>query len=402
MATELTLRTRLVEIVATFTRLGVTSFGGPVAHLGYLRAELVARRAWLDDAAFADLVALCQFLPGPASSQLVFALGMRRAGLAGALLASLCFTLPSAALMIAFAVGVAHVDSVAQAGWLRGLKLAAVAVVALAVWEMGRKLCPDRARRLLGVAAALLLWLAPSSLVQVGVIAAGALAGFALYRLEAPVVAPVAAAPGAHRLAGLALALWGALLVALPALASATGSRVLQVFDAFYRSGSLVFGGGHVILPLLRAEVVPTGWVGDDAFLAGYGAAQAVPGPLFTFASYLGAAMAPGSNAVPMGLLCLVAVFLPAWLLIGGALPFWDTLRARRFAQASLMGANAVVVGVLLAALARTVIPEAIHEASDVVLAALGLLLLLRFKAPAWLVVAALAAAGQWLLPLLG
>lgn len=402
MAPELPLRTRLLEIAAAFTRLGVSSFGGPVAHLGYLRAELVARRGWLDDAAFADLVALCQFLPGPASSQLVFALGMRRAGLAGALLASLCFTLPSAALMIAFAVGVAHVDSVAQAGWLRGLKLAAVAVVALAVWEMGRKLCPDRARRLLGVAAALLLWLAPSSLVQVGVIAAGALAGFALYRREAPVVAPVAAAPGAHRLAGLALALWGALLVALPALASATGSRVLQVFDAFYRSGSLVFGGGHVILPLLRAEVVPTGWVGDDAFLAGYGAAQAVPGPLFTFASYLGAAMAPGSNAVPMGLLCLVAVFLPAWLLIGGALPFWDTLRARRFAQASLMGANAVVVGVLLAALARTVIPEAIHEASDAVLAALGLLLLLRFKAPAWLVVAALAAAGQWLRPWLG
>jgi len=246
------------------------------------------------------------------------------------------------------------------------------------------------------------LWLSPSSLVQVAVIAAGALAGFALYRREAPVAAPVAAAPGAHRLAGLTLALWGALLVALPALASATGSRALRVFDAFYRSGSLVFGGGHVILPLLRAEVVPTGWVGDDAFLAGYGAAQAVPGPLFTFASYLGAAMAPSSNAVPMGLLCLVAIFLPAWLLIGGALPFWDTLRARRSAQASLMGANAVVVGVLLAALARTVIPEAIHEASDAVLAALGLLLLLRFKAPAWLVVAALAAAGQWLRPWLG
>lgn len=396
------LRTRLFEIAVAFTRLGVSSFGGPVAHLGYLRAELVGRRAWLDDAAFADLVALCQFLPGPASSQLVFALGMRRAGLGGALLASLCFTLPSAALMVAFALGVAHVDSVAQAGWLRGLKLAAVSVVALAVWEMGRKLCPDRARRLLALAAALLLWLSPSSLAQVGVIGAGALAGFALYRREAPVAPPVVGAPGAHRLAALALALWGALLVALPALASATGLRVLHVFDAFYRSGSLVFGGGHVILPLLRAEVVPPGWVGDDAFLAGYGAAQAVPGPLFTFAAYLGAAMAPGRAAVPMGLLCLVAVFLPAWLLIGGALPFWDTLRARRWAQAALMGANAVVVGVLLAALAHSVVPEAIHAVSDGAVAALGLLLLLRFKAPAWLVVAALAAAGQWLLPLLG
>jgi chromate transporter len=384
------------EVAQVFLRLGCLSFGGPVAHLGYFRAELVERRRWLDDAHFGDLVALCQFLPGPASSQVVFALGMHRAGLLGALVASACFTLPSALLMIAFAYGVAEAGDLSRAGWLHGLKLAAVAVVAQAVWGMGQRLCPDRPRVALALASAATLLALPGAWTQVAVIAAGGVAGGALYRGGAA-GAPPERARG-HGWAVAALALFGLLLVGLPALAAATGARSVAVFDAFYRAGSLVFGGGHVVLPLLRAEVVPTGWVSDAQFLAGYGAAQAVPGPLFTFAAYLGAAMTPEAR-LGGGLLALGAIFLPAWLLIGGALPFWQRLRALPWAQAGLTGANAAVVGVLLAALYQPVFTEAVHGPLDAAAALVAFGLLHHGRAPPWAVVLGMAALGQWGLP---
>jgi len=391
---------RLMEVVTTFLRLGCISFGGPVAHLGYLRAELVEKRRWLDDARYADLVALCQFLPGPASSQVVFALGMHRARLLGALLASACFTLPSALLMIGFAYGIAAADDLRGAGWLHGLKLAAVAVVAQAVWGMGKKLCLDRARVSICIASAGIVLALAGAIAQIGVIAGGGLLGFWLYRHEVTDAAPPGEPPAArrHLAAAAALGLFLVLLFVLPVLAAATESRPIAMFDSFYRSGSLVFGGGHVVLPLLQAEVVPNGWLGDEQFLAGYGAAQALPGPLFTFAAYLGTAMSSGAHAWVGGLWCLLAIFLPAWLLIGGALPFWHRLRVKPWARAALAGANAAVVGVLLAALYDPVITGGIRDKLDVVaaLAAFGLLEL--WKAPPWLCVLGMTAVGQWLL----
>jgi chromate transporter len=391
---------KLLEVASAFLRLGCLSFGGPVAHLGYLRAEFVERRKWLEDAHYGDLVALCQFLPGPASSQVVFALGMHRAGLLGALVASACFTLPSALLMIGFAHGVLSAAQLETAGWLYGLKLAAVAVVAQAVWGMGRKLCPDRARVSLCIFAAALLLTVPGAVTQIGVILLGGLVGYWFYRDPGSVSAPSVEGGGGrrHLVAGATLALFFALLAALPFLRAATGSDELAVFDSFYRSGALVFGGGHVVLPLLRAEVVPPGWVSDAQFLAGYGAAQAVPGPLFTFAAYLGAVMGPGSGSVQNGLWCLFAIFLPAWLLVGGALPFWHRLRGEPWAKAALSGANAAVVGVLLAALYSPVFTESVHDARDLVVALVAFALLESWKAPPWSVVLASAAAGQWLL----
>lgn len=386
----------LLEVAAVFLRLGCLSFGGPIAHLGYFHAELVLRRKWLSDAHFADLTALCQFLPGPASSQLVYAMGQHRAGFLGAMVASLCFTLPSALLMIAFAYGVATLD-LSDAGWLHGLKVAAVAVVAQAVWGMGKKLCPDRPRRALALASAATLLALSSSLAQVGVIVGGGLVGWWLYRDPSAPSSPIdSASPlGSHRIATLALIVFAALLVIAPALSEATHSREVAVFDAFYRSGALVFGGGHVVLPLLHAEVVPL-WLTDAQFLAGYGAAQAVPGPLFTFAAYLGTAMHPTSWL--MGLWALFAIFLPAWLLIGGALPFWDRLRKKTWAQAALSGANAAVVGVLLAALYDPVFTAAIFTPLDFATALITFHLLEHWKTPPWLVVGLCAAAGQWLL----
>ncbi|MCC6464395.1 MAG: chromate efflux transporter [Planctomycetes bacterium] len=387
----------IAPVCSAFLKLGVMSFGGPIAHIGYLRAEFVQRRAWLDDAAFADLVALCQFLPGPASSQVVFAIGMRRAGLAGALAASACFTLPSAVLMIAFALGMQAVAGDAVAGWLHGLKLAAVPVVADAVWSMGRRLCTDTARVVLALLAALALVFMPGAWTQVALIAAGGCAGWLLYRKRIP-VATETIAPGRHRAAAAALLVFGLLLVALPVAARESGLFAVQQADAFYRAGALVFGGGHVVLPLLRAELVPPGWLTDDQFLAGYGAAQAVPGPLFTFAAYLGTVINAGPRAWLGGLGCLLAIFLPAWLLVGGALPFWQRLRSRAWAQAGLRGANAAVVGVLLAALHDPILPEGVRSWPDALAAAAALALLLTRKVPVWAVVALLAAAGQWVL----
>jgi chromate transporter len=389
----------LAEVGGAFLRLGFISFGGPVAHLGYYRKEFVERRRWLDDAAYADLVALCQFLPGPASSQVAFCLGMRRAGVAGALLGSICFMMPSAAAMILFGCGVASLGGLLQAGWLHGLKLAAVAVVAQAVWVMSLRLCPDWPRRILAIAAAAFVVLLPGALSQIGAIAACALFGWLRWRGGSV----SARAPGeglgrGHAWAAAALLLFGLLLAFLPVLARVSGGRPVAVFDSFYRAGSLVFGGGHVVLPLLRSEVVPRGWISDDAFMAGYGAAQAVPGPLFTFAAYLGTVIQSGPHAWMGGLLALFAIFLPGWLLAGGAYPFWHLLRDMGWAQASLRGANAAVVGILLAALYRPVCTEGIRDARDVAAAAVAIVLLERLRTPSWAVVALMAAAGQWVL----
>ena len=390
---------KLSEVGGAFLKLGLTSFGGPVAHIGYFRKEFVDRRQWLDDAAFADLVALCQMLPGPASSQVVFCLGMRRAGLVGALLASLCFMLPSAVAMILFAYGVASFGVVQGAGWLHGLKLAAVAVVALAVWGMSAKLCPDWPRRLLALSMAAVVLGVPGTLCQVGAIAVCALVGSRAFSVG--VIAPSAADRSlsrGHAWAAASLCFFALLLVFLPVLSRLSGSRALAVFDGFYRSGSLVFGGGHVVLPLLRSELVPHGWIADDAFLAGYGAAQAVPGPLFTFAGYLGTVIHGAPHAWTGGALALLAIFLPAWLLVGGAYPFWHLLRGMSWAQGALRGANCAVVGILLAALYRPVCTESVRDVWDGVAALAAIGLLGRLKAPPWLVVALMAAAGQWLL----
>jgi chromate transporter len=379
------------EVLAAFLKLGCTSFGGPVAHLGYFRAEFVERRRWIDEAAYADIVALCQFLPGPASSQTGIALGLLRAGPAGALAAWLGFTLPSAAAMIAFAYGLGRFGDLAAAPWLHGLKIVAVAVVAQAVWAMARSLAPDRPRATLAVAAAALTLAVPSTLGQVGAIVLGGLFGW--WRLKndaAPAAAalPVQVGRGASV---AALALFFALLVGLPLLVAATGNRPLALVDAFYRAGALVFGGGHVVLPLLQTSVVPPGWVGNDAFLAGYGAAQAVPGPLFTFAAYLGTAIAGWQG----GVLCLVTIFLPSFLLIVGVLPFWSALRRQQGVQAALRGINAAVVGLLLAALYQPVWTGAILAAPDFILALLAFLALSFWRLPPWLVVIAGALAAE-------
>ncbi len=390
-----------LEVLAVATRLGLTSFGGPVAHLGYFRHEYVVRRKWLDEATYADLVALCQFLPGPASSQVGIAIGMQRAGLLGGLAAWLGFTLPSAVALVAFAYGVRGL-AVADAGWLHGLKVAAVAVVAWAVWGMARTLAPDRARASIAMGSALAALAWPTGLGQVTILAAAALTGFTLWRHE-PIARAPAAGTGVGRRQGIgALALLVALLVALPVARGLVPSQALAVFDSFFRAGALVFGGGHVVLSLLQAEVVPPGWVSAEAFVAGYGAAQAVPGPLFTFAAYLGAVMREPPSGVAGAAIALVAVFLPSFLLVLGALPFWDVLRGRTGFQAALRGINAAVVGLLLAALYHPVWTSAVHARADVALALAAFGLLAFWRTPAWLVVVFAAAGGAALHTLAG
>ena len=376
------------EVFRIFLRLGLTSFGGPVAHLGYYRAEFVERRKWLDEAAYADIVALCQFLPGPASSQVGMSIGILRAGLPGAPAAWLGFTMPSAIAMILFGYGVTRFGDLSRAAWLHGLKIVAVAVVAQAVWGMARSLCPDKERATVAVGAAILALAVPSAAGQVGAIAAGGLVGWGLLASRTPVQpgAPLAVhLPRAWSI--VAAILFFGLLIGLPLLAAALPVQSIKLFDSFYRSGALVFGGGHVVLPLLQAEVVPSGWVSNDAFLAGYGAAQAVPGPLFTFAAYLGTVMRPAPNGWIGGLLCLVAIFLPSFLLLIGALPFWDALRRRPAVQSALRGVNAAVVGLLLAALYRPVWTSAIFGPADFALGIAAFLLLALWAVPPWLVV---------------
>jgi chromate transporter len=383
------------EVLAVFLRLGLTSFGGPVAHLGYFREEFVVRRRWLDEPAYADLVALCQFLPGPASSQVGLSIGLLRAGYGGALAAWTGFTLPSAIALVLFAYGVGALGDVAGAGWLHGLKVAAVAVVAQAVLGMMRSLAPDRARATMAVVAAIIVLAIPSAWGQVGAIALGAMAGVLLLRADAPADAAALPLRVSRTTGAVMLAIFFVLLIGLPLLAAAIPAQSIKLIDAFYRAGSLVFGGGHVVLPLLQAAVVPPGWVSNDAFLAGYGAAQAVPGPLFTFAAYLGAVMQPAPNGWIGASLALVAVFLPSFLLVIGALPFWAELRRRATAQAALRGVNAAVVGLLLAALYHPVWTAGITRAGDFALAAAAFLLLFMWQAPPWLVVILCAAAGQ-------
>jgi chromate transporter len=383
------------EVLRSFLKLGLTSFGGPVAHLGYFRAEFVARRAWLTEAAYADLVALCQFLPGPASSQVGISIGLMRAGFAGALAAWTGFTLPSALAMVLFAYGVERFAGAAGSGWLHGLKIAAVAVVAQAVWGMAQALCPDRERASLAVLATIVVLSFPTAWGQVGAIALGALAGLILLPRTAAPPGSDLTMPIGRVFALVCLALFFVLLIGLPILAAAVGNHALELVANFYRSGSLVFGGGHVVLPLLQAAVVPPGWISDDAFLAGYGAAQAVPGPLFTFSAYLGAAMAPAPNGWVGAIICLLAVFLPSFLLVFGALPFWAQLRERPAAQTALRGVNAAVVGLLLAALYRPVWTSAVLGPADFAVAVSAFLLLAMWRTPPWLVVVLAAIAGQ-------
>ena len=386
-----------MEVLLAFFKLGLTSFGGPVAHLGYFHTEFVKRRRWLDEHSYSDLVALCQFLPGPASSQVGIALGLQRAGGWGALLAWVGFTLPSALALIAFAYGIASVEGLASSGAVHGLKVVAVAVVAQAVWGMARTLCPDRPRAGLAVLAALLTLALPSALGQVGAIVVCAAAGRLLLSLPQQQALPHVGYGVSRRTGIAALALFFGLLAALPLLASATGSPLVQLIEGFYRAGALVFGGGHVVLPLLQSTVVPAGAVGNSEFLAGYGAAQAVPGPLFTFAAYLGAVMTGAVSGLAGGLLFLVVIFVPAFLLVVGALPFWDALRQQAGVRAAMAGVNAGVVGILLAALYDPVWTSAIHGRADfgLGLAAFGLLVYARVS-PVWVV--AFGAAAGWVL----
>lgn len=382
------------DVFRIFLRLGLTSFGGPIAHLAYFRDEFVTRRGWLTERSYADLVALCQFLPGPASSQVGMAVGLSRCGYRGALAAWTGFTLPSAVALILFALGVARYGDAIPAGMLHGLKVVAVAVVAQAVWGMARSLCPDVPRVTLMVMAAFVVLLVPSAWGQVAVIGATGLVGlvrFAPHDTAAHDPLPVSLG---RRSGVLCLALFFILLIALPLLVPVLHSQTVAVIDAFYRAGSLVFGGGHVVLPLLQAEVVPPGWVGNEAFLAGYGAAQAVPGPLFTFAAFLGASMTEAPTGWLGGLVCLVALFAPSFLLVAGVLPFWERLRAHARAQAALAGINAGVVGLLLAALYNPVWTNAIHRPQDFGLAVLAFVALSFWKLPPWLVVASSGVAG--------
>ena len=378
-----------------FLKLGVISFGGPIAHLGYFRREFVVRRRWLSEAAYAELLGLCQFLPGPTSSQVGFALGMMRAGLKGAVLASLCFTLPSALLMLAFGYAGSRLGGPEAAHILHGLKLVAVAVVAQAVWGMARTLTPDVRRAVIAVTAFVILILASSALAQLGVIVLGALAGLGLCRNLAGQGSHGFDLPVSRRAGIVCLVLFAGLLIILP-LANAGPERGgIALFDAFYRSGALVFGGGHVVLPLLRAELVPTGWIGDDAFLAGYGAAQAMPGPLFTFAAYLGAASAHAPNGVAGALVALSGIFLPGYLILCAAVSMWRFVRNSAAARAIVAGTNAAVVGLLAAALNDPLWKTGITGFADMVIVGVGFIMLLTGRVPVLLVVAGITSASM-------
>lgn len=381
-----------LEVLIVFFRLGLTSFGGPTAHLGYFHAELVERRRWLSEQEYADLIALCQFLPGPSSSQVGIGLGIRRAGIKGGVAAWLGFTMPSAAALIAFAFALTSFGATSDAGWLDGLKIAAVAVVAHAVWGLARRLAPDWQRLSLVLIAVIITLSWPGSPGQVTVIVLGGLAGALLLGNGGTAGRRTGGRTLNRRLGAALLTLFVLLLAGLPLIREATGSTTVAVFDSFYRAGSLVFGGGHVVLPLLQAEVVPAGWLDNETFIAGYGAAQAVPGPLFTFAAYVGAAMNPGATGLLTALLALCAIFLPSFLLLIGVLPYWEHLRALPRAQAALRGVNAAVVGLLLAALYDPVFTSAVHGLRDLSVALGAYLLLAVLRWPAWLVVVLCAA----------
>lgn len=386
------------QVFLAFLRLGVISFGGPVAHLGYFRGEFVERRRWLSDREYADLVALCQFLPGPASSQVGMVIGLQRAGLWGLVAAWAAFTLPSAILLVGFAYGVTALGDLADSGWIHGLKAAAVAVVAHAVLAMARALTPDAQRATIALLGMIAVLLVPHVAVQVAVIIIAGVIG--LMWLKGQAIAETKPTTNIRVPWGVAIAsltLFGVLLIALPLVFAATGNPTAHLFDSFYRAGALVFGGGHVVLPLLEAEVVGAGMVSADAFLAGYGAAQAVPGPLFTFAAYLGAMNGAGPSGLAGAAIALVAVFLPAALLVVGVLPFWDRVRRAPHAQRALMGVNAGVVGILAATLYSPVFTLGVTSPLTLAIAAAAFVALQAWRAPAWAVVAAATLAG-WLL----
>ena len=381
---------RALEVFTTFLKLGLTSFGGPIAHLGYFRDELVLRRKWIDEARYGEIVALCQFLPGPASSQVGFCMGLLRGGPLGALAAWTAFTLPSAILLVLVAYGAASGGGPVEGAILHGLKLVAVAVVAQAVYGMAKNLTPDRTRAGIALAAVLIVTFMVTAIGQVAAIAAGALAGLFLCKQSGAGPAGHLAMPISRRFGAGCLAAFFTLLIAMPLWASVSGSADVNLFDAFYRSGALVFGGGHVVLPLLKAEIVDKGWLSNDVFLAGYGAAQAVPGPLFTFAAYLGAAIGQATGDLASAVVALIAIFLPGLLLVTGVLPFWEAVRRREDAQAAMRGANAAVVGVLGAALYNPVWTSAVQTPADFALALAGFLGLTMWKLPPWGVVLAL------------
>ncbi|BFH63154.1 chromate transporter [Paenibacillus azoreducens] len=379
----------LVEVLGVSTKLGLTSFGGPIAHLGYFHNEYIRKRRWMDERNYADLVALCQLLPGPASSQVGIGIGVYRAGLLGGLAAWIGFTLPSVILLILFAFVLKGLD-IGSAGWIHGLKIVAVAIVAQAVLGMGQKLTPDRSRITLAVIVASVTILWQTAWSQVLLIAAAGFAGAWLYRKKEPPQSPKLSVPVSRTFAAGCLIIFFGLLFALPLLSRYSGGGWFAFFDSFYRSGSLVFGGGHVVLPLLEQEVVSTGWVHKEDFLAGYGAAQAVPGPLFTFASYLGA-MAKGITGA---LVATAAIFLPAFLLVIGTLPFWNYLRQNRHIQGALTGINAAVVGILFAALYNPLWTTAIMGPQDFALASILFVMLVFWKLPPWVIVLTGAAGG--------
>ncbi|WP_174731689.1 chromate transporter [Mesobacillus harenae] len=372
----------LLELLIVSTRLGLTSFGGPVAHLGYFHEEYVRRRNWMDEKSYADLVALCQFLPGPASSQVGIGIGVMRAGLLGGIIAFIGFTLPSVIALILFALLLQGMD-IGSAGWIHGLKIVAVAVVAHAIIGMAQKLTPDLQRKAIALCALIIVLLWQTAFTQVGVILLAAFAGFLLYKNQAEDEAANYRFPISKKFASICLIVFFGLLIGLPILREATALNWIAMFDSFYRSGSLVFGGGHVVLPLLEREFVPTGWMSEEAFLAGYGATQAVPGPLFTFAAYLGAVISGWQG----GLIATIAIFLPAFLLILGTLPFWDTLRSNPNIKGALMGVNAAVVGILIAAFYHPIWTSSILAPIDFAFAAVLFSMLVYWKLPPWVVV---------------
>jgi chromate transporter len=376
-----------LEVLRVFLRLGVTCFGGPIAHIGYFREEFVVRRKWIDEHAYADLVGLCQVLPGPASSQVGFSIGLMRAGYRGGLAAWAGFTLPSAIVLVLFAYGAGALSGPIGDGLLHGLKLVAVAIVAQAVWGMARTLCPDRERASIAVVAALIILFSTASVAQIGAILLGGIAGLWLCR-NAPATPSGRIDMPVSRTVGIAaLTLFFVLLVGLPVVRASFGSSGIALLDAFYRSGALVFGGGHVVLPLLREAFVTPGWVSDDAFLAGYGAAQAVPGPLFTFSAYLGTVVNSTPHGITGAALGLFGIFLPGILILIGTLPFWDSFRKRASAQAMMRGVNAAVVGLLGAALYNPVWTSAVKVPGDFGIALVGFVLLAVWRAPPLLVV---------------
>ena len=383
-----------LEVLGVALRLGLTSFGGPIAHLGYFREEYVVQRRWLDETSYADVVALCQFLPGPASSQVGIAVGYIRAGMAGGLAAWIGFTLPSALALVMFAYGVEEFD-VIDAGWLHGLKLAAVAVVAQAVWGMGRSLALDRDRATIVIVAAVAALAWQSAIMQVLIILVSGFVGWKILKVDAVQSGKDSLSTFIPKWMGIvALVVFFVILAGLPLARQLESSQTLAIFDSFFRSGSLVFGGGHVVLPLLQSEVVGPGWMTNAEFVAGYGATQAVPGPLFTFSAYLGAVISPGPQGIVGGGLALVAIFLPSFLLITGVLPFWDLLRRRDVFRRALNGVNAAVVGLLLAALYNPVWTSAVETPEDFALAISALGLLMFWKTPPWMVVSLAAGGG--------